>query len=95
LFWYFPHKGDGLEADVNSTELKKVNKGLSEDASIPLGRKKKAIMVDRGREEGIWVGEAKGRGKGEHDQVLGVWGKRSEVLRVSRKDGNQTSNLRR
>jgi hypothetical protein len=32
--------------DVQSTELKKVNKpkGPSEDASIPLGRKKKATM---------------------------------------------------
>jgi hypothetical protein len=50
---------------IQSTELKKVNKqkGPSEDASISLGRKKKIIIGDRGREGSGWkmgVGEEKG-----------------------------------
>jgi hypothetical protein len=49
----------------DSTELKKVNKlkGPSEDASMPLGRKKKTFMGDRKREETGWKrehGEKKG-----------------------------------
>ena len=37
---------------IQSTELKKINKsiGPNEDASVPLGRKKKAITGDRGKE---------------------------------------------
>jgi hypothetical protein len=36
---------------IQSAELKKFNKpkGPSEDSSIPLGRKKKAIILGRGR----------------------------------------------
>ena len=44
----------------------------SEDASIPLGRKKKAILGGRGREGPGW--EVTGRGKGEYDLVLGKIG---------------------
>jgi hypothetical protein len=49
---------------IQSTEFK-VNKlkGPSENASIPLGRRKKAIIGGRGRKGG--------RGEGEHGQVLG------------------------
>ena len=52
---------------IQSTKLKKVSKqkGPSEDASIPLGREKKATkgVGERQREGGVWVGE--GRRKGE------------------------------
>jgi hypothetical protein len=78
---------------IQFSELKKVNKlkGPSKDASIPLGREKKAIMSawggGRGREGGTWVREGKERGKGEHDQVFGGRGK-SETLRASRKNRN-------
>ena len=46
---------------IQSTEIKKVNKlkDLSEDASVPLGREKKAIMGGRGGERPEW-----GRGQG-------------------------------
>jgi hypothetical protein len=50
-----------------STELKEVNKpkSPSEDASIPLGREKKAIIgAGRG---GTWVGKGTGRERGDHD----------------------------
>jgi hypothetical protein len=58
---------------MQSTELKKVNKlkDPSKDASRPLGREKKAITGGRGRE--TCVGEGRGKGIGEHDQVLS-WG---------------------
>ena len=54
-------------------ELKKFNKpkGPSEDNSIPLERKKKAVMMGGGRKGGICMEEEMGEGKGEHDQVLG------------------------
>jgi hypothetical protein len=57
---------------IQSTELKKINKqkGPSEDKSIPLGKEKKGIMGGRGGEEGMRVGEERGRGKEKHDQVL-------------------------
>ena len=57
---------------IQSTELKKVNKlkGPSEDASIPLGREKKATIAVGEREGETWVGKAIRRRKGEHDQVL-------------------------
>ena len=61
---------------IQSTELKKVNKLKcpSEDASVPLGREKKAIASgERGRDlEGKWMesGGALG-GRGEPDLVLG------------------------
>lgn len=38
------------------------------------------------REEGTWVGEGRGRGKGEHDQV---WGNRREALRACRMNGKR------
>ena len=74
---------------IQSTELKKVTsrKGPSEDASIPLGREKKAITGER-REGGTWVGKEIGRRRGEYDQVLGQ-GNRTEALRTSRKNGNR------
>jgi hypothetical protein len=74
---------------IQCIELKKFNKikGTSEDASIPLGREKKAI-TGQVVEEGSWVGKGTGRGKGEHDQVLGG-GNRTEGLRASRKNGNR------
>jgi hypothetical protein len=58
---------------IQSTELKKVNKlkGPSEDASLPLGRKKKAI-TGVGREGGPGCSPPRGqKGRGEHDQVEG------------------------
>jgi hypothetical protein len=57
--------------NIHSTELKKVNnpKGPSEDASVPLGREKKAITG--GREGQTWVGYGTGRERREDDQVLG------------------------
>jgi hypothetical protein len=78
---------------IQFIELNKVNKpkGPSEDASIPLGREKKAIMWGEGAqmEGGTWRGgEGTGMGKGDHDQVLGGVS-RSETLRASRKNGNR------
>jgi hypothetical protein len=48
---------------IQFTELKKVNKpkGPSEDASIPLGREKKTITGDRGREGSEWERERGGK----------------------------------
>ena len=47
---------------IQSIELKKFNKlkGPNEDASVPLGREKKAIT--RGREGGAWEGKWMGKG---------------------------------
>ena len=57
---------------IQSTELKKVSKlkGPSEDASIPLGREKKAGRDHKwgGTWEGKWMGW--GRGREEPDLVL-------------------------
>jgi hypothetical protein len=55
---------------IQSIELKKINKpkGPSEDASIPLGREKKAIKGGR-REGRTLVGKGTGRGRGKHDKV--------------------------
>ena len=61
-------------------------KVTSRDASVPLGREKKAIR--KRREGGTWVGKGTGQGIGKHDQVLGE-GNRTEVLRASRKNGNR------
>ena len=57
---------------IQSTELKKVNKlkGPSEDASVPLGRKKKAITRRKGGREGPWRERGWGQERGEHDLVL-------------------------
>lgn len=55
---------------IQSIELKKVNKlkGPSEDASVPLGREKKATTRGGGRNRG---GKEDGdEGRGEHDLVL-------------------------
>ena len=58
---------------MQSIELKKVNnqKCPSEDASVPLGREKKAITSGEGGKnyEGKWAGSSGGRG--EPDLVLG------------------------
>jgi hypothetical protein len=56
---------------IQSTVLKKFNKpkSPSKDASIPLGRLKKAI-TEGDREGGAWVEKKTRRGRGEHDQVL-------------------------
>ena len=65
---------------IQSTELKKVNKpkGPSEDTSVPLGSEKKAITGVGGTEGGgTWVAEGTGKGKGQHDQLLGVKGVKS------------------
>ena len=63
---------------IHSIELKKVNKLKcpSEDASVPLGREKKAITNgEGGREggtwEGKWIGWETVWGRGEPDLVLG------------------------
>jgi hypothetical protein len=55
---------------IQTTELKKVNKPKdpSEDDSILFGREKKVIT---GSGRGTWVGKATGRGRREHEQVLG------------------------
>jgi hypothetical protein len=71
-----------------STELRKVNKlkGLSEAASISLGRETKATMGMQ-REEGTWVGEGTGREKGS---MVRYWREnRRETLRASRMNGNR------
>jgi hypothetical protein len=54
------------------TELQKVNKlkGPSENASVPLGRKKKAITRRKGGREGPWRERGWGQERGEHDLVL-------------------------
>ena len=52
---------------IQSTELKKVNKLKcpSEDASVPLGREKKAITSGEGGTwEGKWMGVGGVRGEG-------------------------------
>jgi hypothetical protein len=61
---------------IQSTELKKVNKlkAPSEDASVPLGREKKATTRGEG---GNWEGKWEGRENG-----IGL-GKMTEVLRAS------------
>jgi hypothetical protein len=62
-------------------------KGTSEDASIPLGREKKAISGDRGREGPGW--EKRQGGEKENMIRYWRWGDRSEALRASRKNGNR------
>jgi hypothetical protein len=61
---------------IQSTDFKKVNKqkGPSEDASLLLGRKKKA--EDRGREGPGW--ETEGEGGTGPSMAMGGWGKRQE-----------------
>mgnify|MGYP006914893019 CR=1 FL=1 len=59
---------------IQSTELKKVNKLKcpSEDASVPLGREKKAITSgEGGRDLGGKVDSEELGGRGEPDLVLG------------------------
>ena len=60
---------------IQSTELKKVNKLKcpSEDASVPLGREKKAITSGEGGRDlgGKAEGRQGSRGRGEPDLVLG------------------------
>ena len=70
---------------IQSRELKKISKlkDPSEDASILLGREKKATTS---RERGTWEGNEMGR-RGEHDLVLGE--RRTEALRASRKNGSR------
>jgi len=69
-------------------------KGPSDDASIPIGREKKAITGAGEEEEegGTWMGKGTGNGKGEHYQVFGGCN-RTEALRVSRR--METGNLER
>ena len=71
------------------TDLRKVNnpKGRSEDASVPLGRKKKAVtrVGDRGRYLG---------GKGDREVKRRTWScigwrKMTEAMSGSRKNGNR------
>jgi hypothetical protein len=75
---------------ILSTELKKVNKlkDPSKDACLkPPWEGEESSH--RGQREGeSLVGEGTGRGKWEHDQVLGE-GNRSEALRASRKNRNR------
>ena len=61
-------------------------KDPSEEASVPLGKEKKAITRGEGGRDlgGKWDGE----GRGEHDLILGG-GERTEALRASRKNGNR------
>jgi hypothetical protein len=39
----------------------------SRGVQVRMGRENRANTGGRGREGGIWLGEGKGRGKGEHD----------------------------
>ena len=57
---------------IPSAELKKgkKQKGPSEDTSIPNGKRRKQSQ-EGGKEGGTWMGKATGRGRGEHDRVLG------------------------
>ena len=72
---------------IQSTELNKLM-GPSEDASVPLGREKKAIMSSRGRKGPGWERE-QGGGRGN---LIGYWRKnRREALTASRKNGNKQS----
>jgi hypothetical protein len=59
-------------------------KDPSDDASIILGKEKKATQ---GADRETWVGEGTGREREGHDQVLG--GGRTEALRSNRKNGNR------
>jgi hypothetical protein len=51
-----------------------------------LGERRK--QSQGGREGGTWEGKGTVGWRGEHDQVLGG-GNRTEVLRISRKNGNK------
>jgi hypothetical protein len=56
--------------NTQNTELKKVNKPKTQVLNPTWGGGVESIR--RGwAEGGTWVGEGTGRGKGEHDQVLG------------------------
>jgi hypothetical protein len=63
---------------ILSTELKKVSKlkGPSGDASVTLGREKKAITRGRGSEEHEW--ERGGRGEKWNMIGIGGWGGKQE-----------------
>ena len=54
---------------IQPTELKKVNKlkGPSEDASVPLGREKKAITIGEGGKEGPRRESGWGNSRGERE----------------------------
>jgi hypothetical protein len=67
---------------LNTAHRTQQAEGPSEDASVPLGRKKKA----RGRRQGL-RGKGDGGQRGEHDLVLGG-GKELISLRASRKNRN-------
>jgi hypothetical protein len=63
---------------IQSTEVKKVKKlkGLCEGVSIPLGRENNHGVQGEG---GILVRKGTGWVKGEHDEVLGEKGKRTDA----------------
>jgi hypothetical protein len=64
-------------------EPKKVNKP-NVQVRMPqyyLGKRRKQSW------RGIWVGKGTGRGRGEHDQALGM-GNRTEAILANRKNGN-------
>jgi hypothetical protein len=82
---------------IQSTELKKINnlKCPSEDASVPLGKEKKAITRGERRRDLTWEGkwmDGRSWGRGEPDLVLGEgkglkpWGTAERI---------ETGNLRR
>ena len=50
------------------------------------GRRKQSREAEGGRD--LWVGEGRGRVKGEHNQVLGVGEDRREALRARRMNVN-------
>jgi hypothetical protein len=59
----------------------------SEDASVPLVRKKKAITSgEEGWDLGKWTGRGVGRGEGN---LIWYWVREKNALRASRKNGNR------
>ena len=75
---------------IKSTELKKLNKLKcpSADASVPLGREKKAITSGEGG-NGRVSGQGRGT-RGEKGTLSGIGSvKRTEALRASRKNVNR------
>jgi hypothetical protein len=62
-------------------------KGPSEDSPVPLGREKKEITNGKGERD---LGESGQRVEGEEEILSGTrYGKRTEVLRAGRNNGNR------
>ena len=78
---------------IEYTECKKRStnwNGPSKDASVPLGREKKSITSGEGGREGHWMLSGWGRSGLERETWSGIgWGKRTEDIRASKKNGNR------